>query len=76
MKAAFQPFDPVPELMEELVDALYLLDQCRHRGVREVDRLLEYIEYKIDEIERQRLGMSRELFVTFLAAEEEDGVVA
>ena len=76
MKAVFQPFDPVPELMDELVDALYLLDQCRRRGVHDVDRLLEYIEYKMDEIERQRLGMSKELFVSFLAAEEVDGVVA
>lgn len=76
MKAAFQPFDPVPELMDELVDALHLLDQCRLRGVHDLDRLLEYIEYKMDEIERHRLGMSRELFASFLAAEEVDGVVA
>ncbi len=76
MKATFQPFDPVPELMEELIDALYLLHQCRLRHVHDVDRLLDYIEHTMDEIERHRLGCSKELFASVLAADEVDGVVA
>jgi len=56
--------------MDELVDALYLLSECRRRGVSDVDRLLEYIEYKLDQIERYRLGMSGELFNARLVAEE------
>ncbi len=76
MKAASQPFDPVPELLDELTDALYLLDQCRRRGVQETDRLLEYIEHTMDEIERHRLGCSRDLFLSLLPADEVDGVVA
>ena len=58
MTAQFQPNDPVPELLEQLIDGLHLLYQCRQRGVSEVDRLLEYIEFTIDEIERHRLGSS------------------
>ena len=70
MTPTFQPNDPVPRLMDELIDALHLLHECRLRGVNDVSGLLDYIEYKIDEIEHRRLGMSRELFQTMLSAEE------
>lgn len=70
MKATFQPNDPVPQLMDELVDALYLLDNCRRRGVLDTSRLLDYIDYTIDQIERHRLGMSSELFETLLSVDE------
>jgi hypothetical protein len=71
MKATFETLDPVPQLMDDLVDALYLLDACRKRGTYDVTRLLEYIEYTLDEIERYRLGMSSELFATIIADEVE-----
>lgn len=76
MKATFQPYDPVPELMDELTDALYLLYQCRLRGVRDLDRLLEFIEYTMDQIEHNRLGMSGEVFTSLLSAAEVSDVVA
>ena len=76
MEAAFHACDPVPELMNELVDALYLLDQCRRRGVQDVDRLVEYIEYKMDEIEEHRLGMTCRRVASCLTADEVDGVIA
>jgi len=70
MKATFEAADPVPGLMDDLVDALYLLDACRKRGTHDVSRLLEYIEYTLDQIERYRLGMSSELFLTMMVDEE------
>jgi len=60
--------------MDELVDALHLLHECRRRGVHDVSRLLEYIEYTLDEIEHHRLGMSAELFQTLMSAEEANDV--
>ena len=75
MKATFRPNDPVPQLVDDLVDALHLLYECRRRGVINLDRLLEYIEYTMDEIERHRLGMSSELFLTMLEPDREDGIV-
>jgi len=74
MKATFEPTDPVPQLIDELVDGLHLLYECRRRGVGELDRLLEYLECKMDEIERERLGMSSELFITMMAADESDAL--
>lgn len=56
MKAPFPLSDPVPQLMDELIDALYLLEQCRRRDVHDVSRLLDYIDYTIHQIEQQRLG--------------------
>lgn len=76
MTATFPPNDPVPRLMDELVDGLYLLYECRRRGVPDVDRLMDYIEYKLDQIEHHRLGMSSELFATLMIAEEADDTVA
>ena len=70
MAAGFQLDDPVPHLLDQLVDALHLLYECRRRGVNDVDRLLEYIEYTMDEIDRQRLGMSGESFLTMAEAQE------
>ncbi len=66
MTASFQRNDPVPELLDQLIDGLYLLYECRRRGVGNVDRLLEYIEFIMDEIERHRLGMSSDLFLTMI----------
>ena len=62
MKATLQPNDPVPALMDELVDGLHLLHVCRARGVADLERLLEYIEYTLDQIECHRLGRSSDLF--------------
>jgi len=76
MKATCPPSDPVPQLMDELIDGLHLLYECRRRGVADLGRLLDYIEYTIDEIERYRLGTSGERFKTVLSAEEAGEVVA
>jgi hypothetical protein len=67
MQATFPVCDPVPDRLDELVDGLYLLHQCKERGVSDLDRLVEYIEFTMDEIERHRLGRSSELLVTNLA---------
>jgi len=64
--------DPVPQLIDELLDGLHLLYECRRRGVTDVARLVEYIEYIMDQIERHRLGMSRELFSTMLDCDGAD----
>ena len=74
MTATFQPPDPVPQLLDELVDALYLLYECRRRGVADLERLIEYIGYTMDEIERHRLGMSSELFLTLIDPDRSDGI--
>lgn len=74
MKATIQPKDPMPQLLDELVDGLHLLYECRRRGVCDLDRLVEYLECKMDEIERERLGMSGELFVTMMAADETEAL--
>ncbi len=74
MTATFQPPDPVPQLLDELVDALHLLYECRRRGVVDLERLIEYIEYTMDEIERQLLGMSSELFLTLIDPDRADGI--
>ena len=76
MAATFPVNDPVPELMDQLIDALYLLNECRRRGVQDTERLLDYIEHTIDEIERYRLGMPRELFDAMVSYVEADGVLA
>jgi hypothetical protein len=70
MLANFQATDPVTHLMDELVDGLHLLHVCRARGVSDLDRLLEYIEYTIDQIEHHRLGASREFFFSEAASED------
>lgn len=70
MRATSQHFDPVPDLVDQLVDGLHLLYECRRRGVIDVDRLLEYLEHTMDQIERERLGMSTELFHSALSADE------
>jgi len=70
MKATFETTEPIESLMDQLVDGLHLLYECRRRGVGNLDRLREYIEYTMDEIERRHLGMSSELFVTMLGDDE------
>jgi len=76
MKAAFPVIDPVSELMDELIDALYLLDQCRRRGVQDLHLLLDYVEHTMDEIERHRLGTPARSFSPLLTADEVDGALA
>jgi len=75
MKATSQPNAPVAHLLDELVDGLHLLYECRRRGVDDVDRLLEYLEYTMDEIERHHLGMSGELFLTLLSSDESEALL-
>jgi hypothetical protein len=76
MKAAFPVIDPVPELMDELIDALYLIEQCRQRGVSDLHLLLDYIEHTMDEIERHRLSTPSASIAPFLTADEVDEVFA
>ena len=61
MKSNCAVTDPVPALLDELVDGLRLLYECRHRGVNDTDRLLASIEDTMDLIERYRLGQGRDL---------------
>jgi hypothetical protein len=75
MKAAFAPSDPVPELMDQLLDGLHLLYECRRRGVDQVDRLLDYIEYTMDEIERHRLRTNTTLSPSTLSADETEALL-
>jgi len=44
--------------------------------VQDVDRLIDYVEHTMDEIERHRLGMSGDLFNTLLSCDELDGSLA
>ena len=68
MKATFEATEPMERLLDQLVDGLYLLYECRSRGVSNLDRLLEYLEYTMDEIERRHLGMSSDLYLTLIEA--------
>jgi len=70
MAASFQFDEPLSYLVDQLVDSLHLLYECRRRGVTDVDRLIEYIEYTMDEIERRHLGMSGESFLAMSEAQE------
>lgn len=79
MKSNSVVIDPVPALLDELVDGLRLLYECRHRGINNTDLLLSSIEDTMDLIERHRLGpvpdlvfdtMNADDFVTVDSAEE------
>ncbi len=70
MKSNFAVTDPVPALLDELVDGLKLLYECRHRGIADTDRLLASIEDTMDLIERYRLSPYKELVLSDMSSED------
>ena len=70
MKSNVAVIDPVPALLDELVDGLKLLYECRHRGIVDTDRLLASIEDTMDLIERYRLSPYSDLVLDDMNSED------